>query len=168
MGHGVTSSAPKVSLAKTAKKCVPPAKTVTTVTPFTASVRTVTLAGLGTGKKTHTLTKIFSLCCLVRSFVLVESYNFKGNKNNMAAPLTSGYCDTFFPHRDNVWLTLLSLEMTVITAFLWCVIGARCAAPMALMERTVRTTAVTVLTACAMLSQESACVTQGFMAPSKS
>lgn len=55
MGHGVTSSAPKVFLAKTVKKCVPPAKTVTTATPFMANALTVTLAGLGTGKKTHTV-----------------------------------------------------------------------------------------------------------------
>lgn len=39
---------------------------------------------------------------------------------------------------------------------------------MARMARTVRTTAVTVSTASAMLSPESACVTRGFMAPSKS
>lgn len=53
-GPAVTSSAPKASLAKTAKKCVPPAKTVTTAIPSMASALTVTLAGLGTGKETHT------------------------------------------------------------------------------------------------------------------
>ena len=60
------------------------------------------------------------------------------------------------------------MKMIVIMAFLLCVIGARCAAPTARTARTVRTTAVTVLTASVTLSPESACVTRGFMAPSKS
>lgn len=58
--------------------------------------------------------------------------------------------------------------MTVITAFLLCVIGVKCAAPMAHMARTARTIAATVLTGSAMLSQESACATLAFMAPSRS
>lgn len=53
-GRGVTSIAPKVSLVKTAKRCVPFAKTDTTVTPFMASALTATLAGLETGEKGHT------------------------------------------------------------------------------------------------------------------
>lgn len=53
-GRGVTSTAPKVSLVKTAKRCVPFAKTDTTVTPFMASALTATLAGLETGEKGHT------------------------------------------------------------------------------------------------------------------
>lgn len=58
--------------------------------------------------------------------------------------------------------------MIVITAFLLCVIGVKCAAPMAHMARTARTIAGTVLTGSAMLSQENACVTLAFMAPSRS
>lgn len=54
MGHGAISSALRASLVKTARKSVPPVKTVTTATPFTGSALTVTLAGLGIGKKTHT------------------------------------------------------------------------------------------------------------------
>lgn len=48
-GHAVTSSALKVSLVKTARKCVLRVKTATTVTPSTESALTVTPAGLGTG-----------------------------------------------------------------------------------------------------------------------
>lgn len=48
-GHAVTSCAPKATLVKTARKCVPPVKTVTTVTPSMASALTATQAGLGTG-----------------------------------------------------------------------------------------------------------------------
>lgn len=59
-GHSATSSALKAPLVKTARKYVPPAKTVTTVTPFMASALTVTLAGLGTGRKTHNLASMFS------------------------------------------------------------------------------------------------------------
>lgn len=57
MGLGVIRSAPRAFLVKTARKCVLRVKMVTTVSPAMASVRTVTLAGLGTGKKikrTHT------------------------------------------------------------------------------------------------------------------
>lgn len=57
MGLGVIRSAPRAFLVKTARKCVLRVKMVTTVSPSMASVRTVTLAGLGTGKKkkcTHT------------------------------------------------------------------------------------------------------------------
>lgn len=90
MGLGVIRSAPRAFLVKTARKCVLRVKMVTTVSPSMASVRTVTLAGLGT--------------------------------------------------------------------------GVRCAAPMAHMARTVKTTAVIVLMASVMLLPESASVTPGFMA----
>lgn len=58
--------------------------------------------------------------------------------------------------------------MTLTTDFFLYVAGVRCAVPMARMARTVKTTVVTVLMASAMLSPESAFVTQAFMAPSKS
>lgn len=76
-----------------------------------------------------------------------------------------GHNDTLCFLRCDV---LLSSIMTVITEFLLCVIGVRCAAPTARTARTVRTTAATVLTAFATLSPESACVTRDFMEPSES
>lgn len=77
-GHSATSSVLKVSLVKTARKYVPPAKTVTTVTPFMASALTVTLAGLGTGRKTHNVATMFSyFVVLLDHFSLVELYNFQ-------------------------------------------------------------------------------------------
>lgn len=75
MGLGVIRSAPRAFLVKTARKCVLHVKMVTTVSPSMASVRTVTLAGLGTGKKkmhTHARAhmqmckeKSMLFCCLV-------------------------------------------------------------------------------------------------------
>lgn len=50
MEHVVISFAPRASLGKTVRKCAPLARMVTTVTRFRASVLTVILAGLGTGK----------------------------------------------------------------------------------------------------------------------
>lgn len=66
MGLGVIRSAPRAFLVKTARKCVLRVKMVTTVSPATASVRTVTLAGLGTGKKknAHTYTHVRTCQCV--------------------------------------------------------------------------------------------------------
>lgn len=63
---------------------------------------------------------------------------------------------------------LRCLKLGVLMKFLLSLTGVRCVAPTALMARTARTTAVTVSTASAMLSQGSACVTLDFMASSKS
>lgn len=49
MAHVVISSALKVSLGKTARRCVPPVRTVITVILYTASAPTVTQAGSETG-----------------------------------------------------------------------------------------------------------------------
>lgn len=59
------------------------------------------------------------------------------------------------------------MTLCVIKTFFLCVIGVTCAAPMAHMARTVKTTAVIVLMASVMLLPESASVTPGFMAHSK-
>lgn len=71
-GRGVTSTAPKVSLVKTAKRRVPFAKTDTTVTPFMASALTATLAGLETGEKGHTAQ--FMLPLLSQNFFFSPGY----------------------------------------------------------------------------------------------
>lgn len=76
MGHAATSSAPKASLAKTARKYVLPVKTVTTVTPSMASALTATLAGLGTGRWPFTQALCFYF--------------------SVAATLTSSYCNAVF------------------------------------------------------------------------
>lgn len=82
MGHGVTSSVPKGSLGKTAKRCVPPVKMVITVTPFMASALTVTLAGLGTGKRIHASKKTFRCCCLVRALFSCRALSFQSLKKH--------------------------------------------------------------------------------------
>lgn len=70
-GRGVTSTAPKVSLVKTARRCVPFAKTDTTVTPFMASALTATLAGLETGEKGHTAQFIIVLLSQSLSWIFI-------------------------------------------------------------------------------------------------
>lgn len=64
MGLGVIRSAPRAFLVKTARKCVLRVKMVTTVSPSMASVRTVTLAGLGTGKKKNAHTHVRTCKCV--------------------------------------------------------------------------------------------------------
>lgn len=70
-GRGVTSTAPKVSLVKTARRCVLFAKTDTTVTPFMASALTATLAGLETGEKGHTAQSILVLLSQSLSWIFI-------------------------------------------------------------------------------------------------
>lgn len=86
----------------------------------------------------------------------------------VAAPLTSSYRNAVFHAAIMIDSPRQAFKMIAITAFLLCVIGVKCAAPMAHMARTARTIAGTVLMGSAMLSQESACVTLAFTAPSRS
>ncbi len=100
---------------------------------------------------------------------LLFSQTFSDVRNIMAAPLNSSYCSAIF--RTVIMSVTLTAQLENdcnhgIPSVR--VIGVRCAAPMAHMARTVRTTAVIVLTASVMLLLENACVTRDFMGPSKS
>lgn len=97
MGLGVISTAPRAFLVKTARKCVLHVKMVTTVSPSMASVRTVTLAGLGTGKKKNAHTRAHTqmckeksmlFCCLVFSFKYLTTSYYKTISGTVVMTMT--------------------------------------------------------------------------------